>query len=207
MDVKLGRPTTFYLCEKMDNGAYCPHLVYRDGFCFVHCQKLNENQNEKQTPNLNNKILCNLVKYDDELCGGVVYIDNLCYIHFTEKNRISEIIKKDPNKYKTDISQSLADSSPKWIWSIDHYGQFNINGIELIRCDCPACTYRDEIHDTQFSNGHCQYCLCNKCVCQARVANNQVPDKYPRLPYWDNACRGSCDSCKVIYENNSCVIL
>jgi hypothetical protein len=117
-----------------------------------------------------------------------------------EKNRITTLVKGlDLPVLPT---EHLANPRHNWILSPElgrltltypyFYAQYNKDGTIAVRCQCQGCSA--EVINTNQSK-HCTYCMCEHCVCEARV-NIGLYDDHAMTPYWDNPCLGRCVACR-----------
>lgn len=184
---ELGRPAQVFLCIISEGNEVCPNIAYKDGKCVSHYTS----EKYEETRQL-------IMKSNEELSQK-------------EKLRIANLIQTNPKIYKVNPSEKNALNKPYWIWNEhgNYYGQFDEKGHEVIRCECSGCNVciDHQLTDKQKENRHCIYCRCSGCVCEARNKTNRVPDNHPLPAYWDNACRGSCESCgQIIEDSEACVI-
>ena len=185
---ELGRPTQVLLCIVSEGTKYCPNIVSKDGKCLLH------NQLEEK------KIFSKKLEEAEQL------------IIKRDQQRIKNIIQTNPQIYKVNSSELTALNQPNWIWNeyMNYYGQFDEDGNLVICCQCSACKRENFecLTEKQKENVHCIDCQCRHCVCEARNKAGRVPHNYPVPAYWDNACRGSCESCRQkIEDSETCIII
>ena len=100
--------------------------------------------------------------------------------------------------HKVEPCNSITVATPdeeRWIYSEcnDAMVQVDSEGNIVVRCHCQGCLGREVEDGACAVAGHCAYCQCIDCSCEAR--RNLRLCKPIMTAWWDNPCLGVCDTC------------